>query len=379
MPAFDAIVVGAGAMGSAAAYYLSRAGQRVLLLEQFDLTHERGSSQDHSRIIRYTYNNPAYITLVTAAYKLWFALEEASGEQLYYKTGGLNFGAPDHPSMRDTLHSVQRMKIPHEVLTPQETRARYPQFTIPEAMQVIFEPESGILTAARCVAAHLRLAQQHGAVIRPNSPVTAIQPQADSVTVHTADAVYSAARLILAGGAWTNDLLARLRLPALPLRPMRVQLAYFQPPDITPFSVGRFPTFIAWVPGIPAYGMPSIFDSGVKVAFHGGETRGHVSEIDYTPDEHTIAEIRAFCRGFLPGADTALKQTRICLYTMTPDEDFILDQHPEYPHILYTSPCSGHGFKFSTLIGSILCDLALTGSTPHDISLFRAARFTANA
>jgi monomeric sarcosine oxidase len=375
MPAFDAIVVGAGAMGSAAAYYLSQAGQRVLLLEQFELTHEKGSSQDHSRIIRYSYNHPTYIKLMMAAFPLWFALEEASGEKLYYKTGGIDFGSPASQNMQDTLRSVQDMNIKHEVLTPAETRKRFPQFTLPDDMQVIYQPDSGILPAARCVAIHIRLAEQAGAVVKPNTPVIGIKTHADSVEVQTPDETYSAARLVLTGGAWTNDLLELMGVAPMPLSPQRVQIAYFQPPGMERFSVGQFPVFIAWIPGIPAYGLPSIFGSGVKVAFHGGQQVNHVSEINYTPDNSTLLEIRAFCRNYLPDANAPLKFTRICLYTMTPDENFIIDAHPEHPNIVYASPCSGHGFKFSTLIGSILTDLALNGTTEHDISMFHASRF----
>jgi sarcosine oxidase len=123
------------------------------------------------------------------------------------------------------------------------------------------------------------------------------------------------------------------------------------------------------------YGIPSYNGSGLKVAFHGGEPVQHVSEINYAPDDERIEAIRRFSRRHLPGADAPLKSTRICLYTMTPDEDFIVDIHPEYPQIVFASPCSGHGFKFSTLMGSILTDLALNGTTEHDISLFRMKRF----
>lgn len=374
MAAYDVIILGAGAMGSAAAYYLSKAGQRVLLLEQFDLNHERGSSNDHTRIIRYSYSKPEYIRLMQSAYPMWFALEEASGEKLYTKTGGIDFGKPDEPRFRDTLHSLQAMNIPHEVFSASQAQQHFPLFRFDEDMQVVYQADYGILAAAKCNATHRRLAEQHGAAIMPNTPVRSIKPLSDGVEITTVNASYTTARVVITAGAWTNDLLAQVGI-TLPLTPLRVQLAYFEPENLADYTAPDFPVFISHLPEHAMYGIPSYAGSGLKVAFHGGDPAAHVTEINYTPDDERIAAIRQFSRRHLPGADAPLKFTRICLYTMTPDEDFIVDIHPEYPQIVFASPCSGHGFKFSTLIGSILTDLALNGSTDHDISLFSMNRF----
>lgn len=376
MAVYDVIVLGAGAMGSAAAYYLSQAGQQVLLLEQFDLNHQRGSSNDHTRIIRYSYSKPEYIRLMQSAYPMWFALEEASGETLYTKTGGIDFGRPDEPRFRDTLNSLQTMHIPHEVLSVSEAHQRFPLFRFDEDMQVVFQEDYGVLAAEKCNQTHRRLAEQLGATILANTPVTGLKALSDGVEINTANTTYSAARVVITAGAWMNDLLSQVGI-TLPLIPLRVQLAYFEPENILDYTAGNFPIFISHLPEHTLYGIPSYQGSGLKVAFHGGEPVQHVSEIDYTPDDDRIEAIRRFSHRYLPGADAPLKFTRICLYTMTPDEDFIVDLHPDFPQIVFASPCSGHGFKFSTLIGSILTDLALNGRTEHDISLFRMQRFAA--
>lgn len=376
MQTFDLIIVGAGAMGSAAAYYAARRGQRVLLLEQFALNHQKGSSNDHSRIIRYSYDNPVYIDLMRAAYPLWHELEHAAGETLYTRTGGIDIAHPNQSTFDDTHASLDTASIPYELMNAEEARQRFPMFVFDDDMRVLYQSDSGILAAARCVQAHLRLAVQYGAVIKANAPVSRIVANSDSVEI-TADETYSAARLILAGGAWMNDLLAHIDLQ-LPLIPEGIQLAYFDPVPAAPYSAAQMPVFITHLRGDKAdwvYGIPSINNSGLKVALHTGQRVQHVSDINYTPDEIVIERVRRYICRYLPGADAPLKSTRICLYTLTPDGNFVIDTHPQHSHIVIASPCSGHGFKFSTLIGKMLTELALDGTTPHDTSLFKMSRF----
>lgn len=376
---FDTIILGAGAMGSAAAYYLSKQGHRVLLLEQFEIDHRKGSSYGYSRIIRYSYDHPAYIALARAAFPAWHAIQEESQETLYVRTGGIDFGPPDDLQFRNTVQSVQNAGIPHEMLDPQEAQRRFPQFRLNSDWQVLHQPDSGLLAASRCVKTHLRLAEQHGAVIRANSPVTVISASARSVAVTAGGEKYSAGGLVVAAGSWSKQVLGWLGLD-LPLTPLRAQLAFFRPQNIAAFATGRFPVFIAHVEslyGRVVYGVADYEGSGMKIAFHGGEVVNNLAEVNYTPDDGVVDALRAFNRKHIPSADAPLLSSRICLYTMTPDEHFIIDRHPEYPHIALGCGFSGHGFKFSTLIGSILCELVTQGHTPHDISLFSSARFTA--
>lgn len=378
MPTYDAIVLGAGAVGSAAAYYLTQAGQRVLVLEQFELDHQKGSSYGESRIIRYSYDFPQYIALMKAAYPLWAALEDAAGETLYFKTGGLDFGPADDPMLLNTFVSVQTAGIAHEELSPTDAMQRFPQFRFEDGWRVLYQPDSGYLAASRCVLAHLRLAEQRGATIMANAPVTAIQGKGDGIEVQTPAARYTAARLIVSAGAWAKELLDSTGL-VLPLQPMRCQLSFFAGTPPENYNPEHFPVFIAHLHHLYGhhvpYGIPSHAGTGLKVAFHGGAEVTHPREVDYTPSEQPVTEIRKFMARHIPEANGKLLDARVCLYTMTPDEHFVVGTHPEYPQMIIASPCSGHGFKFSTLIGRILCDLALQGNTPHDISLFSVTRF----
>lgn len=374
---FDTIVIGGGAMGSAAAYYLARAGERVLLLEQFAFDHAYGSSHGLSRVIRYAYDKAAYIDLIRDAFPLWFALQDASGEKLYQRTGGLDLGHADEPTFQQTLANLDAQGIPYERLSPADVMREYPGFQLADDAQIAYQADYGILKASACVRAHLKLAQDQGAVLQPESPVTQMRIHPRQVEVKTEDNLYLAARLVITAGAWTRELLKPLGLD-LPLTVTRAQLQFFQPDPLEAYDVDRFPIFASHYLkryGDLIYSVPNHEGSGVKVAFHSGAPVADVNAIDYQPSVATTDKIRAFLRDVHPPLDTTLKEARVCLYTMTPDEDFILDRHPQYPNVVFGAGFSGHGFKFSTLIGKILSDLVLTGQAKQDISLFRWDRF----
>ena len=379
MSSYDVIVLGAGAMGSAAAYYLARSGQRVLLLEQFEIDHQHGSSWGYTRIIRYTYDHPAYIELARATYPLWRAVEEESGEHLVIRTGGIDFGRTDDPTLQATIGNARRFALPHELLNAQEAMQRFPQFRFSEDMQVLYQPDSGIVTPSRSVRAHTMLARRHGAEIHEHEAVERVEVEADSVRITTARDTYSAARLVVTAGAWARRLLASLGMD-LPLQPLACQEAQFHPPaeQVDLYSPERMPVYIyhhEFTHGGGMYGLPNYGGYGVKSAFHGGKEYAHPSEIDYTPSSDEVERIRAAIGEVLPFLRTApLALTRICLYTMTPDHHFIIDKHPQYPHVVIGAGFSGHGFKFSTGIGQILSDLAIQGSTAHSIDLFNLQR-----
>lgn len=371
---YDAIVLGAGALGSAAAYYLAKSGQRVLLLEQFEIDHQKGSSYGYSRIIRYAYDHPIYVELMRSVYPAWAALEAEAGETLYTKTGGLDFGKADESSLQMVINSLVQTGIPHEVLTTEETQKRFPQFRLEDDFIALYQADTGIMSASKCVRAHIRLAEKYGATILPNTPILEITPQNDSVTVKTAAETYQAGRLVIAAGSWMKTVLANLGLN-VPLDPERCQEIYFNTENSENYTSDHFPAFIAHLKdryGQMPYGIASHQDSGLKVAFHGGKRVTH--PVDYTPDQAEVERAQQFTKRHLPDA-TTLRSTRICLYTMTPDEHFLIDKHPAYPHIVFAGGCSGHAFKFSNLIGSILTDLALNGTTKHNLSLFSVSRF----
>ena len=376
---FDAIVIGAGGVGSAAAYYLTKSGQRVLLLEQFELNHRNGSSYGHSRVIRYTYDNPIYINLMRDAYPLWFALQAEAKEQLYVKTGGLDFGFPDTDTFQALKASMDEAQLDYEHLNQADIHQRYPQFTLKEGMEGLFQSEAGLLRTSRCVLAHVRLAQERGAQVMDQTPVVKVTPGANGVEVQTDKEVFSCDRIVLTVGSWAKGLLAKQGID-LPLKIMPCQLGFYQPKTPADFIPGTFPVFFAHMNGIYGempYGIPHEDPSlGVKITtFYGWNTVDTPSEVDYTPSDQWTEHIRDFAREYVPGAAGPLLSTRRCLYTLTPDKDFIVDQHPTYPHVIIGAGFSGHGFKFTTLTGKMLADLAVDGSTPHDTSLFKIARF----
>ncbi|MCY3574814.1 MAG: N-methyl-L-tryptophan oxidase [Chloroflexi bacterium] len=376
---FDAIVIGAGAMGSAAAHYLSRRGQHVLLLEQFEVDHQRGSSYGFSRIIRYSYDDPAYVELAKDTYPLWFALEDELGQRLVTKTGGIDFGPADDPTLAATIASVRDSGLAHELLSPEEAQKQFPQFRFDDNFTALYQPDSGFVRASRAVRGHIQLARANGAEALDNTAVPSIRIGRDSVEVSTSRGEFSAGKLVVTAGSWAKSLLAQTGID-LPLRVLRCQLNFLAPADLGLHSAKHCPVYIAHLrnrDGEAIYGIPAHGGSGFKVAFHAGPAVAHPDEVDYAPTTEDIDRLRPFLRAQIPGvADAPVQSQRICLYTQTPDEHFIVDKHPEYAHVVIGAGFSGHGFKFSTTIGKMLSELALDGGTPHNDSLFKLARFT---
>jgi sarcosine oxidase len=375
---YELIIVGAGAMGSAAAYHAAKQGARVLLLERYDLDHQMGSSYGQSRIIRYAYDHLAYIPLARAAYQDWAALEAEAGETLYIKTGGIDFAHPNEPVFRKIVDTLHATGIPYEILTPDEASVRFPQFRFDEDMAVLYQADAGLMRASKCVLAQVRLARQYGADVLEQTVVTHIAPSGDGVTVTTADATYSASRVILSAGAWMRPLVSALGVD-LPLQPLRSHEIYFHASDPAPYTPERFPTYIGHLYrefGAATYGIGNVGGAGVKIGLHGGVNIDDPTTASREPDTNVVEAMERFAARYLPG-QWMRASARVCLYTMTPDEHFIIDRHPEYPQIVIASPCSGHGFKFSTTIGRILSDLALKGESPLDIGFFSLSRFAA--
>lgn len=383
MTTYDLIIIGAGAMGSAVAYHAAKAGHRVLVLEQFEIDHQKGSSYGYSRIIRYAYTQPYYVEMAKTVFPMWAALEEEAGEKLYTKTGGIDFGTREDASLMATIASLAQSGIAHEILTPDEAMRRHPQFRFNDDegdFVILSQADTGALAASNCVKAHIRLAQQYGADVKDHTAVTGITVKSDSVDVQTDNGAFSGAKLVITAGAWAKGMLADLGLN-LPLTGLQAQEIYFEPaanPD--DYLAENMPAFIyhqGFDSGEGIYGIPRVGGSWVKVGVHGGDAFEHPSEVDYARQDHKqIETARAFSRRFIPAlGDGRLVSARICFYTATPDEDFIIDRHPEYPHVVIGSPCSGHGFKFSTLIGKILSDLAFDGASSHDLSHFSVTRF----
>jgi monomeric sarcosine oxidase len=369
---YDVVVIGAGAMGSAAAYHLARGGQKTLLLEQFSVDHVFGSSYGHSRIIRYAYDHPIYLEMARAVFPMWADLEAESGQQLYTKTGGLDFGRPDYPHFAATRQSMLDQNIHFEELAPDEVARRFPQFRLDEDMLGLFQADAGLVRPSQTVKTLVRLAQQHGADFVDNCPVTRIEPKGAGATVHTANERYEAARLVVCAGSWAKALLESAGL-TLPLQATRQQLLFFDAADAQ-YDAPHMPIYIAW-DDVTYYGVGAD-GGGFKCAQHGIDAPVTPNAVIRSHDPQYEGRVRGFLRKHIPAmAERPLLESRVCLYTMTPDEHFIIDRHPEHAHIVIGAGFSGHGFKFAPLIGHTLAKLVCGEAVAGDLSLFRASRF----
>jgi sarcosine oxidase len=374
MPQFDVVVVGLGVMGSAALYELARRGFRVAGIERHAPGHEFGSSHGETRIIRLGYfEHPSYVPLLRRTYALWSELAKASGRTVDQTTGIVEIGPSFGRLVSGTLAASREHQLPHEVLDAAETMRRFPPFRIPSDYVGIFQPNGGFVAAEASVQTQLALAKSAQAEIYLGVGVRMVVPEGSGVRISTGHGEIEARVAIMTAGAWLPDLLPDLHLP---LRATREVMAWFEPRDAAPFAPGRFPVFILESRHGMHYGMPASPAGLVKIAKH-----HHHNETVY-PDEprRPVSEadealIRPLLADHVPLANGPLVAAKTCLYTMTPDHDFIIDFVPEAPQIVVASPCSGHGFKFAPVIGEILADLALEGGTSHDIGRFRLDRF----
>jgi sarcosine oxidase len=368
----DVIVLGLGGIGSAAAYWLSKRGVRVIGLEQFELGHDRGESQDHSRIIRLSYHDPDYVRLAQAAYASWAEVERESGDRLVIRTGGLDlFPAGAAIAQDDYTSAMDACGVAYERWAADETMRRYPQFELEEDVETLFQEQSGIAAAARANAAHQRLALGYGADLREDARVQAIETRGDEVTVRAGGRTLRAGRLVICAGPWTNDALAHFGLQ-LNLDVTREQVIYLEPIELELFEPERFPIWI-WMDEPSYYGFPVFGEPAVKVAQDAGGEITTADTRDFDVDEENRRRVLEFARRTIPRAVGRERYIKTCLYTMPPDRDFIVDRVPGQDRVLLCVG-AGHAFKFSTQLGRVLAELALDGETPHDLSRFRADR-----
>ncbi|MFM8274621.1 MAG: N-methyl-L-tryptophan oxidase [Gemmata sp.] len=370
---FDVIVLGVGGMGSAACFELARRGRRVLGLEQFPLVHARGSSHGHTRIIRTAYaEGPAYVPLARRAFARWYELEQLTGRHLLTECPCLNAGPPRSEHVDGVRASVRAHGLAAEELTGDEINRRYPAFNFPADYTGVIERAAGFLYVEECVRSHIDAAVALGAEVRAAEPVRAWAAAGDGVEVTTDKGAYRAAKLVVTAGAWATQLLADV---GVPLRVMRQTLLWFRPsarPEL--YRRDRFPIFIADVPGQPFYGLPAIDANGPKVARHYGapELPGPAG-VDWLITAADLSGIRPLLAAHLPGLG-GFARGEVCMYTVTPDHNFVIDVHPSHPQVIVGCGFSGHGFKFASVVGEILADLAEGGRTEHDIGPFSARR-----
>ncbi len=371
---YDAIVIGIGGMGSAAACELARRGRRVLALEQFSLGHDRGSSHGHTRIIRRAYyEHPDYVPLVRRAFERWYDLEQRKGIHLLTEIPCLSIGKPDSSMIAGVRASAQQHKLAVEDLTAADLRRRYPAFRFSEEYVGVLEQSAGFLYVEDCVQAHACEAVRLGAKIQDNEPVVGWKSDGREVVVETTEGKYTASRLVLTAGPWAGQVLAQR---GAFLRVMRQVVIWFGTRDDRLFRRDVFPVYIADTPSGHFYGFPMLGSSGVKVAQHyGAPELGSPSEIVRDIRDADEEALRGFLREYLPDVDGPRRRAAVCIYTLTPDRHFIIDLHPDYPNVAVAAGFSGHGFKFASVVGEILADLVENGRTELPISMFRFDRF----
>ena len=373
---YDAIVIGTGCMGSAAAYHLSNAGANTLVIEQFSRGHTFGSSHGNTRIIRLVYEKPFYTELMKSSYACWRDLEHESGKKLLFTTGSVIIAPVGHEYVISTGASLDAAGIESEWLYEQELAARLPQFRIePNTMIALWQKDGGFLHASECVSTHLDLAKEHGAEIRENTEVITVDWEASTPVVVCKDERYKGKKIVMAAGPWTGRLLPNLNLP---LTVTRQQVVYFKPRERKKFLPAQFPVFIDVTRPTSFYGVPDFEGKGVKVGVdgHGEEFATTLDSCSRTPDSAYVDFVQEFVRERMPDAAGEVSCAEVCLYTETPDKDFIIDLHPNCQNLAIAGGFSGHGFKFGGVVGKVLSELALTGETRYDISHFRLDRFS---
>lgn len=371
---YDAIVVGLGAVGSAATYALAARGLRVLGVDAHQPPHRHGSHHGESRIIRKAYyEHPAYVPLLERAFAAWRELEERAHASLFRPTGGLMIGPATGELVPGVLASAREHHLPHELLSSDALAARYPQFRVDPSMIAVREDDAGILFPEACVRAFLEGARAAAAELRYGEAAQEWTCEPQGVRVRTTRDRYSSDALVLAAGSGMGELVAELRAH---LRVERQVVAHFAPvgkPEA--LSSGRFPIFCLEEPtGAFYYGIPDL-GTGCKIARHHGGAIGAPGELSRQPTEADIADIRGFIERRLPPANGALQASAVCLYTNTPDFHFIIDCHPRHDAVILASVCSGHGFKFAAVMGEIIAELVQGRSPAFDLSMFRVARF----
>ncbi len=370
---YDVIVIGAGGMGSAVAFELARRGRSVLALEQFPLVHSFGSSHGHTRIIRKAYYEHAdYVPLLHRAYERWHDLEQRTGKHLLTQCGCLSLGTMQSEVVRGVLSAASQHRLDVEYLDAATLKSTYPQFTAPGDFVGVWERSAGFLYVEDCVQAHLDAAIEFGADIHTEETVLDWAADGDAVEVTTSAGTYSAAKLVITAGAWLPELLKEV---GHPFTVMRQVMWWIQPREAADFRRDRFPIFLADTPAGTFYGHPMIDPRGVKLARHyGAEELAGPAEVNDTVVEEDEPPVRDFLAKYLPAVDGEVGESQTCMYTLTPDRHFVLDVHPEHPNVSFAGGFSGHGFKFASVVGEIMADLADKAGTDLPIGMFNIAR-----
>jgi N-methyl-L-tryptophan oxidase len=374
---YDVIVVGAGSMGMAAGYYLTKKGVKTLLVDAFDPPHTNGSHHGDTRIIRHAYGEGReYVPFALRAQQLWYELEGKTHHKIFTKTGVLVFGSKgESPFVAETMEAAREHSLTVDLLEGEELNQRWPGITVPENFNAIYEPNSGVLFSENCIRAYRELAEAQGATVLPNTPVEGFEISDDMVKIQTANGSYTADKLIVSMGAWNSKLLSKLNIN-IPLQPYRQVVGFFESDEALYSNNVDFPGFMVEVSNGIYYGFPSFGGCGLKLGYHSFGQKIDPDTINrefgvYPEDEKNL---RIFLEKYMPEANKAFKNGAVCMYTKTPDEHFVIDLHPQHSNVAIAAGFSGHGFKFSSVVGETLSQLITTGETEHDISIFSINR-----
>lgn len=372
MPIYDCIVLGTGGVGSAACWQLSRRGAKVLGLDRFPLGHDRGSSHGQTRIIRQAYFEHAdYVPLLRRAYELWAELEQFTEQRLFEKVGLLQVGPTDGVVLPGVLRAARQHSLQVDLLTAAESNRRFPGFLVPEHLGAVYEPRAGLLHVEACVRAHCAAAVASGAELRSDVTVQSWEAGSD-VTVHTDLGNFRSRSLVVTAGPWSSTLLGT----AVPnLQVLRKHIYWYGTPSERYQAAAGAPTFLYELPQGVFYGFPTICADGLKCGEHsGGEPTADPLNDPREFDARDEGRVTNFVRNFLPGVEPAVRSRSVCFYTMSPDENFLVDRHPQHPHVCFAAGLSGHGFKFTGVLGEILADWTLTGRTSLPVEFLALAR-----
>ena len=373
---YDVIVVGTGGMGAAAACHLAGRGVRVLGLDRFPVAHDRGSSHGQTRLIRLAYyEHPDYVPLLRRARDLWHDLQREADRPLLGESGLVTAGPATGDVIAGSLASAHAHALPVERLTATAANARWPALRVPEAWDVVHESTAGYLFVEECVRAHAAAATRAGAELRSGVTVHGWRVEHDRAVVETDAGAFTAARLVLCPGPWAAGL---LQLPAVPLVVLRKSLFWFaaSPGRAADHAPGRLPCFAFDTPAGFFYGFPAVDDRGIKVANHsGGRTVADPLDLDRRVDPDEQRQLERCLGDHLPGVGRTPTHHVACMYTMSPDHHFLLGLHPAHPQVAIAAGFSGHGFKFASVVGEILADLATAGRTRHPIAFLAPDRF----
>lgn len=372
---YDVIVIGAGSMGMAAGYFLSKSGKKTLLLDSFEPPHNRGSHHGDTRIIRHAYaEGEDYVPLVLKAQELWTDLEKSTGKKLFHQTGVLSVGLEGDQAIQNIITSAKKYNLPLETMSAEEINHRWPGISVSSNYIGCFEPASGVLKSELCIEAYQEMAEAQGASILTNQKVTGIEMIDDGVKITIQSGTFYSSALVISAGAWSGTLLKELGLH-LPINPVRKTFAWFHA-DEELYQEKSFPAFAFDTKQGLFYGFPSINGSGLKVGRHDGGQTIHPGEAiaGFGEVENDLADLEQFLKLNMHG-NQQFKEGKTCMYSLTPDENFVIDLHPRYSNVAIAAGFSGHGFKFSSVVGQILAELIESGKSELNIKPFSIKRF----